>query len=166
MKGRITVRKEARGPALIAISALWAAAAWCATCEQSSAQPNAATAAVTAPGRIEAASRMLIGTAGNGTIAELPVREGARVQAGQLLARLDCTNLEKELQGKTSALAASEAILARVMATRRNRQRSCRGCPRAGARRGGGNLVAQAGALGRHIGDASPARSIEAGRKN
>lgn len=98
MKGRITVRKEARGPALIAISALWAAAAWCATCEQSSAQPNAATAAVTAPGRIEAASRMLIGTAGNGTIAELPVREGARVQAGQLLARLDCTNLEKELQ--------------------------------------------------------------------
>jgi len=114
MKGRITVRKEARGPALIAISALWAAAAWCATCEQSSAQPNAATAAVTAPGRIEAASRMLIGTAGNGTIAELPVREGARVQAGQLLARLDCTNLEKELQGKTSALAASEAIAARV----------------------------------------------------
>jgi len=44
-----------------------------------------------------------------------PIREGARVQAGQLLARLDCTNLEKELQGKTSALAASEAILARVM---------------------------------------------------
>jgi multidrug resistance efflux pump len=114
MQGTITVRKEARGPALIAISALWAAAGWCATCEQSSAQPNAATSAVTAPGRIEAASRMLIGTAASGTIAELPVREGARVQAGQLLARLDCTNLEKELQGKTSALAASEAILARV----------------------------------------------------
>src|SRR3974377_558420 len=111
MKGTITVRKQARGPTLIAISALWAAAGCCTTCEQSWAQPNAATAAVTAPGRIEAASRMLIGTAGNGTIAELPVREGARVQAGQLLARLDCTNLVKEVQRKNSALAANETNL-------------------------------------------------------
>jgi HlyD family secretion protein len=109
------MRKPLRRSALVAMAMLsTGATAWLATCRQSPAQPNTVTPAVDAPGRIEAANRMLIGTAGTGTIAELPVQEGSHVAAGQLLVRLDCATLEKELQARTAILAAGEAILARI----------------------------------------------------
>jgi multidrug resistance efflux pump len=70
---------------------------------------------VIAPGQIEhGGKRMLIGAAGTGTVIELPVQAGAHVKPSQLLARLDCVNLEKELQTRTSLLAGSEAALTRV----------------------------------------------------
>src|SRR5579862_8636498 len=48
------------------------------------------------PGRVEGASDILsLGTAATGTVAELLVRPGARVQAGQHLLRIECSNIER-----------------------------------------------------------------------
>jgi multidrug resistance efflux pump len=68
-----------------------------------------------APGRVEAGSDVLsLGTSATGTIAELPVKAGDRVQAGQHLARVECRNIEREVEARESDLAASEAVFARI----------------------------------------------------
>jgi HlyD family secretion protein len=68
-----------------------------------------------ARGRVEAANGILpIGTAATATVREVLVREGARVQAGQLLVTLDCRPIEADLQARAAQLAAAEAVLNRV----------------------------------------------------
>jgi len=91
------------------------AAIGCAGCEATSAQVGE-KAVVTAPGRLEAAGgRMPIGAAASGVIAEVLVREGDRVAAGQLLARLACDSLRDELEMRKAFLATTEAVLERVI---------------------------------------------------
>ena len=55
-----------------------------------------------------------LGTSATGTIAELLVKAGDRVQAGQHLLRVECRNIEREIEARESDLAASEAVFARV----------------------------------------------------
>src|SRR5262249_49739198 len=57
---------------------------------------------------------MLIGTAATGTVAQLLVHEGERVESGQLLVRIECAHVHRELDARTFDLAAAEAALARV----------------------------------------------------
>jgi HlyD family secretion protein len=68
-----------------------------------------------APGRVEGAGEVLsLGTSATGTIAELLVKAGDHVQAGQHLVRVECHNIEREREARESDLAASEAAFARV----------------------------------------------------
>jgi len=68
-----------------------------------------------APGRVEGASEVLsLGTSATGTIAELLVKAGDHVQAGQHLVRVECRNVEREREARESDLAASEAVFDRV----------------------------------------------------
>lgn len=95
---------------------LWLVVLCCVSVCESSAQTGAANGAFAAPGRIERAGNvMLIGTASSGTVAELLVHDGARVEAGQPLVRIECTPMQKELSARTSNLAAIEAALERVV---------------------------------------------------
>ena len=74
-----------------------------------------ANASTSAPGRVEGGSDVLsLGTSATGTIAELLVKAGDRVQAGQHLVRVECRNIERELEARESDLAASEAVFARI----------------------------------------------------
>ena len=76
---------------------------------QTAAKPNSA------PGRVEGGGDVVsLGTSATGTIAELLVKAGDRVQAGQHLLRVECRNIERELEARESDLAASEAVFARV----------------------------------------------------
>jgi membrane fusion protein YbhG len=69
-----------------------------------------------APGRVEGGGDVLsLGTSATGTIAELLVNAGAHVQAGQHLVRVECGNIERELEARKSDLAAAEAVLLRVV---------------------------------------------------
>jgi HlyD family secretion protein len=92
------------------------AALCCGACNVSSAESDTAKVAATAPGRIEGGTdAMPIGTAVSGVIAELLVHEGDHVAAGQLLVRLSCDNIQKELEARKSTLAAAEATNQRVV---------------------------------------------------
>jgi multidrug resistance efflux pump len=76
---------------------------------QTASKPNSAS------GRVEGGGDVLsLGTSATGTIAELLVKAGDRVQAGQHLVRVECRNIERELEARESDLAASEAVFARV----------------------------------------------------
>ena len=88
------------------------AAALCAACN-ASAQVDKPV--VTAPGRLEAGSSMPIGAAASGVIAEVLVHAGERVTAGQLLVRISCEALEKELEARNGFLASAEAAFARAV---------------------------------------------------
>jgi HlyD family secretion protein len=67
-------------------------------------------------GRVEGASDVLsLGTSATGTIAEVLARVGDHVKAGQRLVRVECSNIEHELQARKSDLAAAEAALFRVL---------------------------------------------------
>jgi HlyD family secretion protein len=71
--------------------------------------------ALSASGRIEGSSDVLsLGTAATGTIMQLLIKAGDRVEAGQHLLRVDCRAIEAEETARESDLAASEAIFARV----------------------------------------------------
>src|SRR5262249_5236837 len=84
-EGVRTMRNDCSKSALPVVRMLFAALLYGVACGAGHAQPGA-TAAIVAPGQIDyGGNRMLIGTAATGTVAELPVRAGARVQAGQLL---------------------------------------------------------------------------------
>jgi HlyD family secretion protein len=84
-------------------------------CWASSAQAEALKTAVVSPGRIVRLGNMLsVGTAASGVVADLQVRNGMRVEKGQLLVRIECADLEKELDARKAKLAAVEAVLARV----------------------------------------------------
>src|ERR1700704_477501 len=63
-------------------------------CWASSAQGEALKTAVVSPGRIVRLGNMLsIGTAASGVVADLQVRDGMRVEKGQLLVRIECADL-------------------------------------------------------------------------
>jgi multidrug resistance efflux pump len=70
---------------------------------------------VSAAGRIEGGGDVLsLGTSATGTIAQLLVKAGDHVEAGQHLLRVDCRAIEAEQTARESDLAASEAVFARV----------------------------------------------------
>jgi HlyD family secretion protein len=70
---------------------------------------------VSAAGRIEGGGDILsLGTSATGTIAQLLVKAGDHVEAGQHLLRVDCRAIEAEKTARESDLAASEAAFARV----------------------------------------------------
>jgi multidrug resistance efflux pump len=71
--------------------------------------------AVTAPGRLEAGATMPIGAAVSGIVAEVLVHEGDRVAAGQVLVRISCEALEKELEARKGFLGSAEAALTRAI---------------------------------------------------
>lgn len=76
---------------------------------------EAAKAAVVVPGRIVRLGNVLsLGTAASGIVADLPVRDGMHVEKGQLLVRIECADIEKELDAQKAKLAAVEAALKRV----------------------------------------------------
>src|SRR5947209_7661823 len=98
------------------ITLLPSAAMMCVSCLDTLAEPNAGSAVVVAPGRVERAGNvMLIGAAVSATVSEVLVREGARVEPGQILVRLECAHLQKEADARKSHLAAMEAALKRVV---------------------------------------------------
>jgi HlyD family secretion protein len=75
---------------------------------------HAASKSDAAPGRVEGGGDVLsLGTSATGTIAELLVKAGDHVQAGQHLLRVECRNIEREIEARESDLAASEAVFAR-----------------------------------------------------
>lgn len=79
---------------------------------------NLADVALASPGRIEGASEVInIGAGADGVIAEIRVREGQRVRAGDVLAVIDRQDLSAEL---SAARAAAES-------TRQSRTRLVRG---------------------------------------
>lgn len=55
-----------------------------------------------------------IGTAASGIVADLKVQKGVHVEKGQLLVRIECADIEKELDARKAELGALEAALARV----------------------------------------------------
>lgn len=72
-------------------------------------------AQVAARGRgVSSDNLALIGTAASGVVADLRVQKGMHVEQGQLLVRIECNDLEKELDVKKAQLGALEAALARV----------------------------------------------------
>jgi multidrug resistance efflux pump len=84
-------------------------------CWASSVEAEAPRTAVVSPGRIVRLGNVLsIGTAASGVVADLQVRDGMGVEKGQLLLRIECMDLEKELDARKAKLAALEAVLARV----------------------------------------------------
>ena len=52
---------------------------------------------------------MSIGVAASGIVGEVLVREGSRVQAGQVLVKLDCGSLEADVHTREAHLAAAQA---------------------------------------------------------
>src|SRR5580693_2363629 len=75
-----------------------------------------ASKANSASGRVEGGGDVLsLGTSATGTIVELLVDAGSRVQAGQHLVRVECRNIERELEARKSDLAAAEAVYSRVL---------------------------------------------------
>ena len=57
---------------------------------------------------------LTLGAARSGVVRSILVPNGAHVEAGEALLRLDCGPLEKEINFRAASLAASEAVLARV----------------------------------------------------
>jgi multidrug efflux pump subunit AcrA (membrane-fusion protein) len=61
-------------------------------------------------GRVEAAGRVMsLGVAVSGVVSEVLVREGQRIRATQLLAKLDCRPIEADLRGREAQLRSAQA---------------------------------------------------------
>ncbi|MGE0885332.1 MAG: HlyD family secretion protein [Blastocatellales bacterium] len=76
------------------------------------------------PGRIEGASEMVnVGAGESGLLREVRVREGQQVAAGDVLAVLDCGNLEAELQSARAAVDAAEQVRIRLVRGSRDEER-------------------------------------------
>jgi multidrug resistance efflux pump len=83
--------------------------------EMGCAASGQAANAVSVRGRIEGGGAILsLGVSTTGTISQLLVKAGDHVEAGQVLLRVECRDLENEILARKSDLAASEAVLARV----------------------------------------------------
>ncbi len=68
------------------------------------------SAVFTAPGRAEGAGPPLsIGVAATGLVSDIAVREGSRVQAGQILLQLACSAQEADVRTRQAQLAAADA---------------------------------------------------------
>lgn len=90
---------------------LLAATAWAGSDNVASAQTGDAAA-----GRVEGAGDTLsLGTSATGTVAELLVAAGDRVHAGQHLVRIECGNIERELDARKSDFEAADAAYLRVL---------------------------------------------------
>ena len=68
---------------------------------------------VTASGEVVATRYADIGSSAMGKIVVLPVKEGDRVKAGQVLARIDAVQAESDVTGASALVAALEATNAR-----------------------------------------------------
>ena len=67
------------------------------------------------PGRVEGAGpTMAIGVAAAGIVDEILVREGSRVQAGQILLKLDCRPFEADVRTRQAQLEAAQALFERT----------------------------------------------------
>jgi HlyD family secretion protein len=107
--------KERRLAAKSLAALLIVAGAWWGLSSVGTGQP-AADGTTAAPGRVEGGGDVLsLGTSATGTIAELLVDAGSHVQAGQHLVRVECRNVERELEARKSDLAAAEAVYSRVL---------------------------------------------------
>jgi multidrug resistance efflux pump len=110
--GRVFSEQEPRRGAKFLLGLLIAAIAWWGSGDVGVGQP----AEISAPGRIEGGSDVLsLGTSATGTIAELLVNAGTHVRAGQHLVRVECANVERELEARKSDLAAAEAAYSRIL---------------------------------------------------
>jgi multidrug resistance efflux pump len=107
--------EEKRGrTAKFLLGLLFAAIAWWGWSHTGVGQPVDSTPS--APGRVEGAGDVLsLGTSATGTIAELLVNAGAHVRAGQHLVRVECANVERELEARKSDFAAAEAAFSRTL---------------------------------------------------
>lgn len=86
-----------------------------------SGQPRIALAC---PGRIEGASEVVnVGAGESGLLQEVRVREGQQVAAGEVLAVLDCGNLEAELQSARATVVAAEQARLRLVRGSRDEER-------------------------------------------
>jgi HlyD family secretion protein len=113
-RGRMFRSQNLERSAKFLLGLLIAATAWWGWSHTGVGQPVDATAST--PGRVEGGSDVLsLGTSATGTIAELLVNTGAHVQAGQHLVRVECTNVERELEARESDLAAAEAAFTRTL---------------------------------------------------
>ena len=96
-----------------------AAAGWWGLGSISTGQPVAAqspASAKSAAGRVEGGGDILsLGTSATGTIAALLVKAGDNVQPGQHLVRVECSNVERELEARRSDLAAAESFYLRTL---------------------------------------------------
>jgi multidrug resistance efflux pump len=93
------------------------AAGWWGWSSAGKSQPGVAAAtAQPAQGRVEGGGDILsLGAAATGTIAALLVSPGAHVEAGQHLVRIECGQIERELEESKAALAAFEAVYLRTL---------------------------------------------------
>jgi HlyD family secretion protein len=71
---------------------------------------------VTGTGVVEATQERALGFGSGGTVAEVAVREGSQVEAGQTLARLDGAALTRDLASLRSSLASARADAERLRA--------------------------------------------------
>jgi multidrug efflux pump subunit AcrA (membrane-fusion protein) len=97
------------GPVIVA------AAAWWGPSSVGIGQPVATRSPAdvkSVAGRVEGGSE---GASATGTIAELLVRAGARVQAGQQLVRVECSAIERELEARKTDLAAAQSLYLRTL---------------------------------------------------
>jgi multidrug efflux pump subunit AcrA (membrane-fusion protein) len=95
---------------VFAVAAAW----WGLSSSVGTSQP--AANAMAAEGRIEGGSNVYsVGTSATGTVAELMVAPGAHVRKGQHLARIECGQIERELEARKSDLEAAEAALMRTV---------------------------------------------------
>jgi len=74
---------------------------------------------VVASGRVESPRRVEIGSQVTGTVASIPVDEGQRVKAGELLVALDETEVRAQVEQARYALAQAQAKLAQLEITGR-----------------------------------------------
>jgi RND family efflux transporter MFP subunit len=72
--------------------------------------------AVSCSGRVQPRTEVSLGFGIGGRINEVAVEAGSHVEAGDILARLDTTDLEFEVQSAAAALASAQAQLAQVKA--------------------------------------------------
>ena len=56
-----------------------------------------------------------LGVAQSGVVQSIDIKDGAYVEAGQVLVELDCAPLRKEIDVRTAALEAAEAVYERVV---------------------------------------------------
>ena len=113
MQDRRFSLQNRRSAAKLLPGLLVAATAWWGPGGVGMGQPADSAAA---SGRVEGGSDILsLGTSATGTIAELLVGAGDHVQAGQRLVRVECGNIERELEARKSDLAAAEAALSRTV---------------------------------------------------
>jgi HlyD family secretion protein len=72
--------------------------------------------AVSVRGHVEGGGdELALGASTTGTIAQMLVKSGDHVEAGRVLLRVDCRDLENEIAARQADLAVSDAILARVV---------------------------------------------------